>query len=185
MNLSEQDWKSFKSLDLGCGCGRHVKFLDEFELEPYGCDLSEVAINLGKEWFRHIGNEKLVQRLFVANVAELPYDSDFFTICVSHGVLDSMPREIAMKGIAEAIRCLKSGGLMYFDLILDENNLSDKEEIQDYGLEKDTVQSYFTVTSIRNFIPKTADIVDFKIINWSDSGDVVFNKRAHVIIRKQ
>ena len=26
MNLPQTEWESFKSLDLGCGIGRHVKF---------------------------------------------------------------------------------------------------------------------------------------------------------------
>ena len=29
MDLPDEEWMNFKSLDLGCGIGRHVKFLDE------------------------------------------------------------------------------------------------------------------------------------------------------------
>lgn len=46
--LSEQEYQ-FASLDLGCGIGRHVKFLDEFGLNPYGIDLSGTAINIGMD----------------------------------------------------------------------------------------------------------------------------------------
>lgn len=49
MDLPEDEWDQFKSLDLGCGIGRHVKFLDEFGLEPYGIDLSETAVSIGKD----------------------------------------------------------------------------------------------------------------------------------------
>ena len=184
MNLSDRDWSEFKSLDLGCGCGRHVKFLDEFGLNPYGIDLSETAISLGKEWFNHTGCDYLSHKLLVGNVEHLPFEDGFFNIIVSHGVLDSMPRNIAQNGIKESLRCLKSGGMMYFDLIMNFYS-SDKEEIQTDGLEKNTIQSYFTVNSIKNFIPPTAEIVDFKIINWCNSEESVFNKRAHIIIRKK
>lgn len=70
---------------------------------------------------------------------------------------------------------------MYFDLIM---STSDKDEIQTAGLEKDTVQSYFTVESIKNFISTAAKIIDFKIINWTDSNELIINKRAHIIIKK-
>ena len=184
MNLSECEWKNFKSLDLGCGCGRHVNFLDEFGLNPYGIDLSNKAIALGKEWFKHIGKNSLVDRLLIGNVENLPYPNEFFNICVSHGVLDSMPRDIAQKGIKESFRCLKGGGMMYLDLIMDIDS-NDKEEIQASGFEKNTVQSYFTTSSIKNFIPIEAKIVDFKIINWCNCEGTTFNKRAHIIIKKQ
>ena len=181
MKLSDKDWRDFKSLDLGCGCGRHVKFLNEFGLNPYGIDLSDTAISLGKEWFMHIGEHDLVEKLIVGNVENLPFENNFFNICVSHGVLDSMPRDIAQNGLKESLRCLKKDGMMYFDLIMSS---SDKDEIQTAGLEKDTVQSYFTVESIKKFISTAAKIIDFKIINWTDSNEHIINKRAHIIIKK-
>ena len=181
MKLSDKDWRDFKSLDLGCGCGRHVKFLNEFGLNPYGIDLSDTAISLGKEWFMHIGEHDLVEKLIVGNVENLPFENNFFNICVSHGVLDSMPRDIAQNGLKESLRCLKKDGMMYFDLIMSS---SDKDEIQTIGLEKDTVQSYFTVESIKKFISTAAKIIDFKIINWADSNEHIINKRAHIIIKK-
>lgn len=184
MKIQESEWNSFKSLDLGCGCGRHVKLLDEFNLNPYGVDLSDTAISMGKKWFKNIGKENLCERLIVGNVADLPFDDKSFNICVSHGVLDSMPRDIAKKGIQEASRCLKKDGMMYLDLVMNMNSSSDKEEIQADGLEKDTVQSYFTVQSIKEFLPPSVEIIDFKIINWCNENDVPFNKRAHLVIRK-
>ncbi|MGI0528413.1 class I SAM-dependent methyltransferase [Treponema socranskii] len=183
MKLSDDDWKNFRSLDLGCGCGRHVNFMDEFGLNPYGIDLSDMAIALGKEWFFHIGKRNLCDRLIVGNVADLPFQDDFFNICVSHGVLDSMPRDIAIKGIQETLRCMKTGGMIYLDLIMNMTS-SDKEEVQVDGLERDTIQSYFTLRSIKDFIPSTTEIVDFKIVNWCNNNGVSFNKRAHLIIRK-
>lgn len=183
MELTENEWENFASLDLGCGMGRHVKFLDEFMLNPSGIDLSDTAITMGKEWFRSLGRDDLAEKLIVGSVADLPYEDESFWVCVSHGTLDSMPREIATKGIQETLRVIKSKGLMYFDLIMDTQR-GDKDEIVEHGYEKDTIQSYFTVDSIKKLIESKAKIVDFKIITWMDDSGNESHRRAHIIIQK-
>ncbi len=169
------------SLDLGCGIGRHVNFLDEFGLNPYGIDLSERAINTGKEWMKSMGKDVLADHMVVASVSELPFKDDFFSVCVSHGVLDSMPREVAVQGMKEVRRVLKPGALMYLDLIMDPD-LKEGDEVVDEGYEEGTIQSYFTVKTIQDFL-KDFEIVDFRIIDWTDETRRVFNKRAHLIIK--
>jgi SAM-dependent methyltransferase len=172
------------SLDLGCGIGRHVKLLDEFGLNPYGIDLSDTAIGMGKQWFDSIGRSDLSDKLQVASVTELPFENEYFNICVSHGVLDSMPRELAMAGIKETYRVLRHGGLMYFDLIMDSKR-GDVDEKVKSGYEKDTVQSYFTIESIKAFVGIEAEIIEFKIISWKDEKGKEYHRRAHLIIRKR
>lgn len=184
MKLSPKDWKSFKSLDLGCGIGRHVKYLEECGLNPYGIDLSGEAIRLGKEWISFVGKNELSERLLVGSVTELPFEDETFMIIVSHGVLDSMPREIAIKGMSEAVRCLRSNGMMYLDLVMDANSDIDKEEIQLDGMEKDTVQSYFTFNSMKKLFGNLVSILELKVVKWCDENDVCFNKRAHIVLRK-
>lgn len=170
------------SLDLGCGIGRHVKFLDEFSLNPYGIDLSETAIKKGKEWLTAIGKEYLAAKIQIGSVTKLPFDDNFFSICVSHGVLDSMPREIAMQGMKEVRRVLVPNGLMYLDLIMSNSEAREGDEIVDDGYEKGTIQSYFTVDSAKKLLADF-EIVDFKIITVSDEKGNVKNRRAHVIIK--
>ena len=184
MDLTEEEWNSFRSLDLGCGIGRHVKFLDEFGLNPFGIDLSDAAISMGKEWFQKIGRNDLAEKITIGSVTNLPYEDESFWICVSCGTLDSMNREIAKKGIKEAFRVLKKKGLMYLDLIMDTKK-GDKDEIVDYGYEKDTVQSYFTVDAIKDFLGEDIEIVELNIIMQSDEDGNEKYKRAHVVVRKK
>lgn len=182
MDLAKAEWDTFKSLDLGCGIGRHVKFLDEFRLNPFGIDISDIAISRGQEWFKRLGKAKLIERLAVGSVTDLPYDNESFNICVSHGVLDSMPRKSALKGIDEVIRVMKKKGLMYFDFIMDEK---DRDEIVSFGYEKNTIQSYFSVDAIRDIFGGSVEIIEFKIITWSDENDYEINRRAHIIVQKK
>lgn len=183
IELSEQQWENFASLDLGCGIGRHVKFLDEFGLNPYGIDLSDTAIAMGKSWFSSIGKQELSNRLSVASVTALPFEDNFFNICVSHGTLDSMPRSTAEKGMQEVYRVLKKNGLMYFDVIMDSQKKFEDEIVQS-GYEKGTVQSYFTVERIKELIGNRAEILEFKIITWGNETGNQINRRAHLVIRK-
>lgn len=183
MDLSEEQWIDFKSLDLGCGIGRHVKFLDEFGLNPYGIDLSQVAVSMGKNWFNELGRSDLSERLIVGSVIDLPYEDESFCICISAGTLDSMSREIAMKGMEEALRVLRKHGLMYLDLVMDVQR-GDIDVIVNDGFEKDTIQSYFTVDTIKSFLGNVVKILEFKIIIWNDEQDNEYNRRAHIIIQK-
>ncbi|PWT26055.1 methyltransferase domain-containing protein [Butyrivibrio fibrisolvens] len=173
--------KNFSSLDLGCGIGRHVKYLDESGLNPYGIDLSETAISKGKEWLISIGKKELADKLTIGSVTNLPYEDNTFGICVSHGVLDSMPREIAVKGMQEVKRVLLPGALMYLDLIMG-TELIEGDTIVDDGYEQGTIQSYFTVDSIKEFLSEF-DIIDFNIITSTDDTGTLRNKRAHLIIK--
>jgi ubiquinone/menaquinone biosynthesis C-methylase UbiE len=172
------------SLDLGCGIGRHVKFLDEFGLNPYGVDLSDTAVNMGKCWMKSIGKEELSQKLIVSSVVDLPFKDEYFDVCISCGVLDSMPRDIAKAGMREAYRVMKQEGLMYLDLIMDSNR-GDVDEIVNCGYEKNTIQSYFTIDSIKDFIGSEWEILEFKVITCQLEGEYECDKRAHLIIKKR
>lgn len=185
MPLSASEWKEFASLDIGCGIGRHMKLLDEFGLNPYGMDLSDRAIEEGKRWMRSLGKQDAADRMTVASVTELPYDDEFFNICVSHSVLDCMPRETAEKGLNEAFRVLKKKGLMYLDFYMDDAK-GDFEEPVLSGFDKGTVKSYFTVKGINDFIGDKGTICECKIIRASDAaaGDMEYGCRAHVTIQK-
>lgn len=185
MDLTDEEWNDFRSLDLGCGIGRHVKFLDEFGLNPFGIDLSDTAISIGKDWFGGIGRKDLAERLIIGSVTDLPYEDESFWICVSHGVLDSMSREIAIKGMQELFRVMKPKGLMYPDLIMDIGEGKDKDVIIDFGYEKDTVQSYFTIDTIKKFLGESIEIVDLKVITYSDENGNETNKRARLIVQKK
>lgn len=186
MKLSQTGWEEFRSLDLGCGIGRHVKLLDEFHLNPYGIDISSTAIEMGKEWFRRIGKKYLADKLEVGSITDMPYESESINIVVSHGVIDSMPTDIAETGIDEVFRILKSGGYFYFDVIMDtEDDEFEKDTIVGAGYEKGTTQSYWTVKRINKSLARYALIKDVKIISWEDADKNVFHKRAHIICCKK
>ena len=185
MHLTDDEWREFTSLDLGCGIGRHIKLLDEFGLNPYGVDLSSDAVGLGQKWMHSLGKQELADKMTVGSVTELPYENEFFNICVSHSVLDCMPRDLARIGIKEAFRVLKRNGLMYLDFYMDGKK-GDCDEQAKEGFDINTIKSYFTEDSIKSFIGDKADIHEFKIIRATDvdGNEIEYGCRAHLILQK-
>ncbi|MEA4804367.1 class I SAM-dependent methyltransferase [Acetobacterium wieringae] len=172
-----------KGFDLGCGIGRHVKFLGEMGFDVYGMDLSDVAINKGKQWMETLGESGLAKKMVIGNILDIPFESDYFDFIVSHGVFDSMSFEIAIHGIKEVVRVLKTGGLMYCDLIMDPS-LEAYEEIVKIEHEYGTVQSYFDKNKVDVLLGSAFRILEFKINSTSDENNEVLSRRAHVICEK-
>lgn len=59
-----------KAIDIGCGMGRHVNYLDDMGFDAYGIDLSETAISYGKNWFDSIQKSRIRDHLIVGSVLE-------------------------------------------------------------------------------------------------------------------
>lgn len=99
-----------KILDLGCGAGRHLKFLAENGYKAYGCDYSSNGIEASKYL---LDTYALSAELEVASVDNLPYEDNFFDGIISCGVLYYNPKDIIEKSAQEIYRVLKKGHKAY------------------------------------------------------------------------
>ena len=178
---------SAKVLDVGCGVGRHVKFLNDYKLDGYGVDLSPFAIEEAGRLFDLQGLPQLKQKLRVAGVDETNFDDASFDFALSHGVFDSMHFEVAQSGINEMSRILKPGGLMYLDVVSgDETGRSaafDGEETVSTQHEEGTVQSYFNVNKIERLLGGKFEIVELALIKREDVQLGRHHSRYHVVIK--
>ena len=170
-----------KCLDLGCGIGRHVFYLDEYGFTPFGVDLSKVAIDIAKKWCIYKKKENLLNSFSVADATNLHYENSEFDFIVSHGVLDSMRFEIAQKVMSEAYRVLKPEGLMYIDLIAGEN---DTEVIVECQHEKNTIQSFFTIKKINELINGQFVIIENTLHHNKSLVNGGINSRYHLILQR-
>jgi SAM-dependent methyltransferase len=160
-------------LDLGCGLGRHVAFADEIGLEGYGIDLSEVAIKRGRAW---LGTDRLV----AGDARALPWEDAFFSVAVSHGVLDSMPFTVARDAVAEVHRVLGPGGLFYADLVAG----GDAEEVVvAEGHEAGTVQSYFDEARLGDLFADRFTTLDRVLV--THERPTSRSSRWHVVLRRE
>lgn len=176
-----------KVLDFGCGIGRHVKLLDEFKLDGYGFDLSEVAIKFAQQNFIDQKLDHLVDKIRVADITNLPFNNDSFDFMLSHGVLDSMPFEIAKKGMSELNRCMKKNGKMYFDVISTSDS-SFEENVEktvkgDY--EKGTIQTYFDESRIQDLIEGLFVVEETNHIKQENTSNNWQHARYHIVVRKK
>ena len=71
-------------LDLGCGQGRHTKYIDDQKIKVIGVDLSSVGVKRTNE----VLSKKRGSYAEVADLHELPFKNDTFTGLVCNRVLD-------------------------------------------------------------------------------------------------
>lgn len=177
-----------KALDLGCGMGRHVRFLHEYGFEPYGIDLSETAIACAKEWFASIGLSQLNKRLFTGSAAELPFEDCFFDMIVSHGVMDSMYFELARKSVAEAARVLKPASLFFLDLISDKtsgDHIGAEDVTVSIEHEHGTIQSYYDIPKIHTLVDSHFNILEIVTETVSFYKNPKVNSRFYLVLEKR
>ncbi len=97
-------------LDLGCGTGRHTRYLVDQGFTVSGCDSSDEALARAREVVPEAGLER-------CNMTLLPYDTGSFeaVFCnhvVQHGYMTDIHR-----AVDEIHRVLRSGGSLYLSVV--------------------------------------------------------------------
>ena len=155
--------KGGKILDLGCGAGRHTKFLAENGFMAYGCDYSPNGIKASQEL---LASKNLKANFEIASVDALPYENDFFDGLICFGVLYYNDKESIQKAANEIFRVLKKGAkaliivrsledyryenakkLSKYEVIIQENNQNrsafKENDMPMYFFDKDEVKRVF------------------------------------------
>jgi SAM-dependent methyltransferase len=183
------DVDAVRVLDLGCGVGRHVKYLHEMGLTAFGCDLSEAAIATARTWATHWMPDGDHEATFVqADARKLPWPDEFFTHAVGHGVLDSMPFEVARDACRELARAVAPAGLFYCDVISGDDSAHAREyageEVVSTEHEKDTIQSYFNMERIHALIEGSFKIDECLLIRREDVQKGGLHSRYHLVLER-
>jgi SAM-dependent methyltransferase len=175
-------------LDLGCGIGRHVIYCHEMGLEAYGVDLSDEAVKVAVAWALEKGVADPQDRIRQGDIRRLPWDDGFFRYAVSHGVLDSMPFDIARAACVELARVMSVGGLFYCDLISGDDSRHAREfngeEVVTMAHENGTVQLYFNLAKILSMIEGVFEIEECNLIRREDVLRGGFGSRYHLVLKR-
>lgn len=99
-----------KVLDLGCGAGRHVFFMGNENIIPYGIDFSDEGIEYTKEMLKDYGMEKYIDNMKVASLTNLPYEDNYFEGIICYGVLYYLDKDSIKKAVNEMRRVLREKG---------------------------------------------------------------------------
>ena len=177
-----------KILDLGCGVGRHMAFIHEMGLEPWGIDLSGEAVSTARGWLGQLGLADAASRATQGDVRELPWEDAHFDAILSHAVLDSMPLDFAEVAVGECARVLRADGLFYCDLISgDETGRSPdfaEEVVVDKSHERGTIQSYFDQDKIRALLEPHFHIHSLTLVRHVDGPTERHRGRWHVVSKR-
>ena len=102
-----------RTLDLGCGVGRHVIVLAAEGFETYAIDASMAAVEYCQAW---LNAEELRATVQHGNMRSLPYPVGFFDFVLSWNVIYHTTRQGMKAILAEIERVLRVSGLLYLTL---------------------------------------------------------------------
>jgi|TARA_B110000483_G_C18196090_1_gene543030 SAM-dependent methyltransferase len=186
--INVHDAEDIKVFDLGCGIGRHVIFCQDMKLDAYGLDLSGKAIEYARDWLSSQGVRDVNKKLQHGDARNLPWDNCFFDFALSHGVLDSMPFEIAKEVIKDLHRAMKPGGLFYCDLISGDDSEHAREfsgeELVATAHEEGTIQSFFNMEKINNLLGVFFEVEECQLIKHQNVLSGRYHARYCLIARR-
>ena len=95
--------KAARLLDLGCGDGSNLSWLQEFATDIYGSDYNLIRLNRAKTSIPRAN-------FFLADINKYPVRSEFFDVVFFNHVIELIPNDIA--ALKTAYRILAPGGVL-------------------------------------------------------------------------
>ena len=87
-NLSFEERKNIKILEVGCGAGNNISFLAKEGFDTYGIDISPSAIKFAKNMIKE---NNLNAELAVASFTSLPFKSNYFDVIIDRLAVTHCP----------------------------------------------------------------------------------------------
>lgn len=182
-NLNKEKTQKLRGLDFGCGIGTHAIIFNDFDIDSFGIDISEVAIstaikNASKKGVK--SNQFLVQS---SNTQVLPFKDNYFDFVLAESCLDSMPFDLAKLYIAEFKRV--TNGIIYASLIGQDPTMPSNEFVVKTQREMGTIQSVFNQEKICKLFGTTKEkFIYFSCIDQTECiSEKLTGKRYYVVIK--
>lgn len=105
-------------LDLGCGSGRHMLYLEGQGFEPVGVDFAPVALENAR---RILSEAHLGPSLVQADMRDLPLAAQCVDACVSFNVIYHGELPMVRRALCEVSRVLRPGGLARMNFLSDQH----------------------------------------------------------------
>lgn len=95
-----------KILDVGCGTGRMIKYLNQKGFRAKGCDISPNAVR----FTNRINNKKVAK---IGAATQIRYVDGSFDLVIMISVIEHLTPKEARKFLSESNRVLKPGGFIF------------------------------------------------------------------------
>ena len=95
-----------KVLDVGCGTGKLVKFLNDNCFQAYGCDNADIAVNAAQ-------NINKKNAIIKASAIKLPFKKHSFDLISSISTIEHLTKKEAGEFVNEVKRVLKPNGFIF------------------------------------------------------------------------
>jgi SAM-dependent methyltransferase len=106
-----------RSLEIGCGYGRHSAVLAELSQDHVGVDINPEALDMAKRHYPHV-------KFQVAPATRLPFRDESFDAVVTWTVLQHIPPHRIESAAAEMVRVTRSGGSV---ILLEASRYADRK----------------------------------------------------------
>jgi len=156
--------------------------MHEFNIDGFGIDISETAINNARKIYSQIES-----KFSITSGTEISFPDDYFDLTICDSVLDSMHLSLAKNLIKEIERVTKE--LVFVSFISGNDSKfsaqSTNEEILSTNFENGTVQSWFNWEKILSLIADTKFEVKWaRLITEKSLIDEDYHGRYTVILKK-
>lgn len=132
-------------LDVGCGTGRLVNYLNKERIFAYGCDISNEAVKKAI-----VLNSK--RSIYLASADKLPFKNGSFDLVTSISTIEHLDKKSVKKFIEEAGRVLKTKGFIF---LVTPNFSSPFRSIYGknwFGYKDPTHINFFTPNALSNLL---------------------------------
>jgi ubiquinone/menaquinone biosynthesis C-methylase UbiE len=163
-----------KVLEVGCGNGNNLLFMDEIGFDTYGIDGSQIVCKHAEEFLKSKGAKTKIQKAYFQN---LPFKDETFDIFIDREAICCGTIENIEDSWKEANRVLKKGGIVISFMFSDDNPYCTKannNQIINTKIEENTftdfqVGSFAGLGKVHfssfNEIEKFFSFLDLKLIN--------------------
>lgn len=169
-------------LDFGCGLGVHTALMHQFEINGFGIDIVDLAIEKAKHLYLDIESNFSV----IKPNSPLAYSNNFFDVVLSVDTLDSMSFELAKGALKEIDRV--SNGVTFISLISSVCNISGElnavDEVVTTLHENGTIQAYYDSNRIAALLESTSFKVIWKThhLHYDNNDNDISNARYYLVL---
>jgi SAM-dependent methyltransferase len=176
-NFYSKDRNNIKILEIGCGPGANIWYLDREGFDAYGIDGSETAINKAKKRIPKA-------HLHVGDITNLKYDDNFFDAVVDVECLYSNNLNNSRIILKQISRVLKKTGLFYSRTFSDEmfigNSPTDPNKFEYFKIDEGPLKNKGFVRLIDKKGIKNIYGLDFNVISIDKLEYTQFNSMEKI-----